>query len=637
MRDHHRSRPPRRTRGAALSRVLALAALLGVAAVPAGSAAARVGTAASAATTSPASGWAAAEVADFTFDSFHADYTLGRDTDRASTLHVVETLVAVFPEYDQNHGIERAIPRSYARVDLGLELVSVTDESGTPLPYSLSEDDYDDSFLVIRIGDADRYVHGRAGYVIEYTMRDVVRSFGDTDVDEFYWDINGTGSAQPYGRVSAELTLSPELRGTPTGAGTCYVGDYGSTVGCPLELTADGASVDVADVGPYQTVTWAIAFPIGTFRAPPLPSDSWIVRALPWVLIGVALACLGIVLWLRLRVFRDAKGRGIVVPQYEGYPELGVMEAAVLIERESRGLPAQFVQLVVTRAARLVDRGDDTATRYRLELVDASLLDRDDAIAVASLFGGTKPGTTLELNTTNWKLGDRIASLRSKVRSGVASRYRVVLRSRWTTIVRIALFVDGLAAVVVAFWAADAEAGTSLLVWQMITVLVGGAVLFGFAGSPAVLTSEGALAREHLDGIRAYLELAEADRIRVLQSPAGAERVPVDTGDAEVVVRLNERLLPYAIVFGIEDQWQRELGTMYATTPSELGATLTTTNLTAFTAGYTAASFATTPPRSSSSSSSSFWSGSGGSGFSGGSSGGGFAGGGGGGGGTGGW
>ncbi|PZQ88392.1 MAG: DUF2207 domain-containing protein [Leifsonia xyli] len=623
MRDHHRLR--------LCVRALATAILAAVLLSPAASASAVTADDASrAAPAAPAAAWTRDGVDDFTFDSFDARYALGRDADRASTLRVVETLVARFPQSDQNHGIERAIPREYAGSDLGLQISSVTDESGTPLSYTLSDDG---DFLVIRIGDADRYVHGRQGYVIEYTMRDVVRSFDDTGVQEFFWDVNGTGSAQPYARVTAELTLAPELRGSLSGEAACYVGTYGATTQCPLELSDVGASASATEVGPFATVTWSIGFLPDTFRTPPLPSDSWIVRLIPWVLVGVALACLIVVLWLRLRVFRDARGRGIVVPQYEGYPELGVMEAALLLDREDRGLPAQFVQLVVTRAARLIDRGAEEKARYRLELDDASVLERDDAIAVATIFGSTKAGTTVTLDTADRKLGDRIESLRAKVRTEVSTRYRVTPRSPWTTVVRIALFVNGLAAIVVAFWAADAEAGTGLLIWQTIAVLVGGILIFGYAGAPAVLTREGALAREHLDGIRDYLELAEADRIRVLQSPEGAERTPVDTGDREAVVRLNEGLLPYAILFGIEASWQRELGTMYATTPSELAQTFTGTSLSSFAAGYTAASFATTPPVTSASS----WSSSGGSSFSGGSGGGGFAGGGGGGGGAGGW
>ncbi len=618
---------PRHPVRAAAARVAGTLALALAALAPAAPAAAAPGHPASV----PASGRAAAGVDDFEFASFHADYRLDRGDDGRARLDVTETLVAVFPDIDQNHGIERAIPRSYQRASLGLEIRSVRDADGHPLPYTLIDDG---DFLVVRIGSADVWVHGEQSYVIEYGMRDVVRSFSDTGVDELYWDINGTGSPQRYGTVSAELELSPALRGTPTGDAACYVGVYGADDTCPIEVTADGASVSVADVGPYQTVTLSIAFPAGTFRTPALPADSWIVRVVPWVLVGVVGACLLIVLWLRIRVFRDAPGRGIVVPQFEPFPELGIMEAAVLLRRQPRDLPAQFVQLVVMRAARLVDRGADAAKnrRYRLELLDTSMLDRDDAIAVATLFGGTGKRTGIDLDTKNQRLGDRVQSLRSKVQVEVSKRYLRRIRSRWTAVVRIALALNGVAAVFVAFWAGETGASSPSLIVQLVAVFLVGLVLMGFAGSPEVLTREGALAREHLDGIRDYLELAEADRIRVLQGPETAERT-LDPDDREEVVRLYERLLPYAMLFGIEDRWQRELGTLYETTPTELAPVLRATPVSSFVTGYSAARFATTPPPSSSSS----WSGSGGSSSFGGSSGGGFSGGGGGGGGARGW
>ncbi|WP_447587764.1 hypothetical protein [Microbacterium lacticum] len=56
---------------------------------------------------------APAGVDDFTFDSFDADYTLTRADDGTSRLRAVETIVAVFPETDQNRGIRRAIPDTY--------------------------------------------------------------------------------------------------------------------------------------------------------------------------------------------------------------------------------------------------------------------------------------------------------------------------------------------------------------------------------------------------------------------------------------------------------------------------------------------------------------------------------------------
>lgn len=575
---------------------------------------------------------------DFRIASFDADYELGRDADGFSTLRVVETIDAVFPEYDQNHGLERAIPLRYGRVDTELEVVSVTDGAGAARSYTSedTEGSSGDPFRVLRIGDADSYVHGPQTYVIEYTMRHVVAEFADTGVDEFYWDLNGDGWAQPFDRVTARLHLAPELRDALTGATACYVGGYGDTTPCEVTATGDGFSIDVAGLGPHQTVTWAIAFDAGTFQPGPTAADSWLVQVLPWVLLGIVAACvLGVVL-LRLLVFRNAPGRGIVVAQYEAFPELGVMEAAALLGRTQKGLPAQFVQLVVARAARLIDRGADASadSRYRLELVDPSGLDRDDAIAVASIFGSTNPGAEVVLDRTDRKLGDRLAALTAKTTTEVATRYRARRKSFWTPVIRVVLFLAGVAELGVFFWAAGNDAVTPWLLPVLGGAFVAGMIGFGFAGSPLRLTREGALATEHLQGVRDYLQLAEADRIRMLQSPAGAERTPIDAGDRDAVVKLHERLLPYAIIWGVEERWQHELGTLYATTPTEIAPTLGSTNFAAFATGYAIGGFATTPPVSTSSSS---WSGSGGSSFSGGSGGGGFSGGGGGGGGGGGW
>ncbi|MER3393764.1 MAG: DUF2207 domain-containing protein, partial [Microcella pacifica] len=81
-----------------------------------------------------------ADVNDFTFDSFEAQYVLGRDDDGHSTLTTTETIVARFPEFDQNRGLRRAIPATYQGHTTSLEVVSVTDESGDPRPYSVDAD-----------------------------------------------------------------------------------------------------------------------------------------------------------------------------------------------------------------------------------------------------------------------------------------------------------------------------------------------------------------------------------------------------------------------------------------------------------------------------------------------------------------
>jgi len=77
------------------------------------------------------------------------------------------------------------------------------------------------------------------------------------------------------------------------------------------------------------------------------------------------------------------------------------------------------------------------------------------------------------------------------------------------------------------------------------------------------LEEKGVALRDHLAGLRRYIQVAEADRIRFLQSPEGAERARIDASDPAQVVELNERLLPYAVLFGQEKRWLAELGRHY--------------------------------------------------------------------------
>ena len=82
------------------------------------------------------------------------------------------------------------------------------------------------------------------------------------------------------------------------------------------------------------------------------------------------------------------------------------------------------------------------------------------------------------------------------------------------------------------------------------------------------LTAAGAEVRDHLKGLKEFIEWAEADRIRMLQSPMGAERVRINPNDPAQMLKLYEVLLPYAVVFGQEKQWAEELAVLYG--PGEL-------------------------------------------------------------------
>src|SRR5690606_29355037 len=76
-------------------------------------------------------------------------------------------------------------------------------------------------------------------------------------------------------------------------------------------------------------------------------------------------------------------------------------------------------------------------------------------------------------------------------------------------------------------------------------------------------SAKGAEIRDHLKGVREFISWAEADRIRTLQSPTGAERRSINPDDPRQMLHLYEALLPYAVVFGQEKQWGERLASMY--------------------------------------------------------------------------
>ena len=110
---------------------------------------------------------------------------------------------------------------------------------------------------------------------------------------------------------------------------------------------------------------------------------------------------------------------------------------------------------------------------------------------------------------------------------------------------------------------------TRLLTLQLVAIIVGSLIVIGFGGVPERRTQLGSEVLEHLQGLREYLTIAEADRLKVLQSPQGAQRTRIDPSDPAAVVRLYEKLLPWAIVWGVEDQWGEVLGEQYAQTQTE--------------------------------------------------------------------
>ncbi|GAA3932394.1 DUF2207 domain-containing protein [Microbacterium soli] len=567
---------------------------------------------------------ASADVDDFDYSSWESRYDVSLDAEGRAVAHVTETVVAEFPEFDQNKGIIRGYPQRFEGAGLDIRILSVTDGAGHDVPF---ETDTEDGMLLVLTGDDD-YVHGPTTYVIESTMRDVMIHGTQTGNDEFYWNLLPLNSTQDIGRFRATIAFSPPLAAALTGDAACYRGLAGMSYPCSLtgpSPSADGATftVESGERAAGDGVTVAIGFTAGTVTQPAarLPD--------PVADFGPALVGLGAIItaggaWFSLAAMKRRRraATGIIIAQYDVPADLPPLAAAPLIPGAPNPIPAQMVHLAVQGVLRLEEE-PGAKRRPSLRLLDRDLpSDPLDRAMVAALFPGERTERRIPKSST--KFAQRMEKLVAKGRAA-AMRNGWLTKERSTAAMAFGWVSITLLAATAAFLAWSAVKDRELLGLSIVALIAAGIVVaissIVVFSRHTVLTREGALRGEHLRGVKEFIRVAEADRLRMLQSYQGAERRPDGTID---VVHLYEKLLPYAMLLGEEKSWSKVLETGYSASDSSPTwmDTAVGTSISARLSHYSSAmsSAATyTPPSSSG--------GSTGGGFSGGGGGGGFSGG----------
>lgn len=625
-------------------------------------------------------GAAALGVDGFTYDSFEADYWLGRDPGGQSELYTTEKIVARFPDFDQNKGIIRSIPQADSGVAHDTQVVSVTGAGGAPVPWWTEEDE---EYVYVLTGD-DTYVQGPQTYLISYTMSDVVLRYEDTDADEFYWDTVGTDHAQPFGSVRATVHILGQARlGVLPDRVFCYSGPAGSTAACDIQPatsdtppgpvaawaigngitgSADGHVAFTAadqDLGSDENVTVAIGFTQGTFAAPsppPPPPYPWWEWILPALGLLAGFGGLAFILVMKAFLRRNPDDSPIIVQYSPPVDESPTLSAGVL-GVPARALAAHVVDLAVRDKVEITASGDRKDTDdFSVVLRDDTGLAHDDRRIVTTLFGkDAAPGDRVDLGEFAHKPPVRAVTYVRRIDDATVDRGYRSKTPRWIGVVRGALQFGGLVIAVLLMFFLDGMPSVltdlgALGGWINVLSIAsayGAFIVLPFFGLPkTTLTLAGGRHRTYLDGIREYLRLAEEERLRAAQSPQTADLVSAGVrpfGEAAgapgaEVVNLYERLLPYAVLFGMEREWADVIRSAVVVEPtaSRLALLDSVSSDSLSHASSSIGRLAATPVSSGSSSSSSGSSFSSSWSSSGGSSGGGFSGGGGGGGGFGG-
>lgn len=497
-------------------------------------------------------GVAHADTNSFSFASFEADYYLSRDTENRSTLRVTEKLLAVFPDYDQNHGIERAIPNTYDGHSASPHIASVTKADGTPWPYTTYQSNDN---TVIRIGSAETFVHGQQIYTINYTLRDVTKAYDDHD--EFYWDTNGTQWQQPFAtsisRLHVDTTLQPQLNGQTA----CYSGTEGSAAkDCSIisQETGDNETlIIVTSTKPLQAgenISMVVGFKPQTFAGYVAPPLSLMAKLFIFVIIPVFYLALPILILVwgvkKWRQFgRDRAEIHTIVPQYLPPKNTSMIRSDILIHTSMspKAVSATIIDLAVRHYLKIYEVGKK---EYELELVKSPQdLVTEDRDVIDLLF------------PDNQGVGTRIAL---KDKKNLYIKVASIGKEAYGATIQDKLMVDTRSIQKRMQWI-----GGSLMALSFITInpllLIASLVTLISARYMPARTREGAELKAYLEGTKMYMEVAEAERLKMLQAPDTATKV--DTNDTGQLVKLYERLLPLAMLYGIEKKWANQFATLY--------------------------------------------------------------------------
>jgi len=573
---------------------------------------------------------AAQNTNNFSISSYDIQYELSRDSESRSVLKTTEKIVAAFPAYDQNHGLERAIPSTYENHSTNLTIKDVTDENGKSRNFTTYESNGN---TVLRIGDPNVYVRGLQTYVITYTQRDVTRFFEDTGRDEWYWDTNGTEWQVPINALSISVKVDPSTAGAQVGNPVCYRGLNQSNTQaqdklyniCEILKDKGGSyTVNATKLGIGENITVAFGFAKGTF-APYKMSPNEIMVAI-WGVAQALATPVAVILIIAFsvsysrRTYRSKETNPLVAEYIPPKKASLIVSSKVAAVVPQYVFSAQLIDLAVRHFISIIEtkpRSTWKSPEYDLVITsDLEPLFEEEKEILRDMFDKLPAiGERLALKSlkNNTGYGTRILDNDKKLKLLIEGQY--ALREKVPKTSR--LFYRW--AIATGIFAVLTLSPALFFATVVIAVL-------GFIIRP--LTDKGLALRRYVLGLNKYIKASETERLAFLQGPDTAQKVgyDVDPNNPGQLVKLYERVLPYAILFGQEKKWAKQLGDFY-------GQSQTTPDWYTGTSAFNAAAFAST--MSSFSSASSYPAGS--SSSSGGSSGGGFSGGGGGGGGGGGW
>lgn len=477
-------------------------------------------------------------------ESFESEITLNSD----SSALVRESIMVDFSR-EFHRGIERSIPYEYANErETPIKLEQATDENGESWKLkTFKENGY---FVVQMTTWNDSQLKGKAVFNLEYTVKNAFNFFEDHD--EFYWNVNGTDWVVATKSTKATVHLPQEIN-PDTLKFACYTGTYGSDLkNCswekidPQSFLFKTSSILKA----YEGLTIVLGLPAKTVTPPSRAENFWwyikdhMIIFLPLIILIVM-----ILMW-RSYGRDDQSVSNTIMPHYTPPKGLLPSETGTIIDEtvDPKDITATIIDFAIKGFIKIKELEKPglfgKKTDYVLELIKPYETNKQFENDILSpIFPNNKTGETKKISELENSFyrhvpGIKSAIIKQLIKDDYFPHDPESIKATYYIIGGIILFLFVLQIF-------DDELTTLSLGLSGLIIL-----LFGHAMPRK--TKKGTEAYYQLKGLYEYINTAEKDRMKF------QEKNNI----------LFEKLLPYAMAFGLIDKWTNAFDGLIKEPPS---------------------------------------------------------------------
>ncbi|MCC7436807.1 DUF2207 domain-containing protein [Candidatus Nomurabacteria bacterium] len=461
----------------------------------------------------------------------------------------VKEIIVYDSEDLEKHGIFRDIRDiSSQNEKIDIKEISVFDEQGHN--YQWQKQNIKEG-IRLKIGDPSTTFNGEKTYIIQYTATNSVAHLEGKD--EIYWNVTGNNWPFPIEKVSANVILPGVLKPMES---ACYFGDIGSKEVCSFE----NASLNWDHkLNPNEGVTVAVGFESGIL-------EHYISNANKNINLIKIISTIFPVIVFMFMLFRwylygrDPKGRDIIIPQYDIPDNLTPLEiSAILNEKpKAKDISAEIIYLAVSGYIIIHQKEEKILglipnKEYELELIkDYSEIGNEfDKKILKALFGGRSIGALVNLSNLKYVFYKSIPGIFKKVKESILQKtYFKKIRKETIYSYMFFFFWTILSIYFLLKWE-----DSKPFIYLFLSGIISSFIINLFQRLMSVMTKKGIETKEYIYGLKEYLQIAEKDRLNFHNAP---EKNP----------KVFEKLLPYAMILGVEKAWAKEFKDIYTIPPS---------------------------------------------------------------------